>query len=110
MRVRSGGEAADQAADGLLAFEAGQCGAEAVVDARSRTTRVRGHRRRSRRSGFGVGTELGRVSVGGAQAGHDEIARCELDALHLDGLQRDPPGELHRAVEAEQFLDRVDVQ
>ena len=54
--------------------------------------------------------ELGRVVVGGAEDGHDRRARLDLDLVEADGLQRHPDGQLDRAVEAEQLVDRVRVE
>ena len=58
----------------------------------------------------GIGTELGGVAVGGAEAGHDQVTGGDGHALDLQRLQGDAAGELHRAVEAQELLDGVGVE
>ena len=62
-------------------------------------------RRRSRRSA--LGPEVGRVAVRAAEAGEHERLGRDLLAAQLEVVEGDAPGELHRAVVAEQLVDRV---
>ncbi|MDZ7732265.1 MAG: hypothetical protein U5R31_03400 [Acidimicrobiia bacterium] len=98
------GEPAGEGAQRHLALDAGERGAEAVVHAeRERQVVVVGPPDVER---VGV-VEARRVAVGGGEERDDLLAGLEAVAAHLDVLQGDAAGHVHRSVVAEDLLDGV---
>ncbi len=87
-----------------LTLEPGQWCADAVVDA-GRECEVLDGRRPAHIEALRVGVD-GRVPVGGADEGHDPLARPDGDTADLDGLVGDAADPLDRRVEAQCLLDR----
>ena len=92
------------------ALERGRARAEAVVHAAAERHVLRG-------AGavevelVGVVAPVAGVAVGRAEHGHHEVCRARSCARRPSTrLQRDAPGDLHRAVVAQQLLDRVGVE
>ena len=95
-----------QRAERRPAFDPGQRRAEAVVDAAAERDVLR-RTRPARSSSSAVSPHCSGSWFAAPRQVSTKLPGFDGLAVELEVLDRDPTGELHRAVEAQQLLDRV---